>query len=117
MQNKLYLYRANVVKVYDGDTVTVDIDLGFKTLIKGEKIRLHGINAPEIRGEERNAGLKSRDFLREMILDKDVIIETVKDKKGKYGRYLGKIFVEENGKIINVNDELVRKGLAVYKEY
>ena len=65
MKENLYYYRAVVVSVYDGDTCTVDIDLGLNTWVRGEKLRLYRINAPELRGPERPEGLKSRDFLRE----------------------------------------------------
>jgi micrococcal nuclease len=117
MEIVLYQYRAKVMSVYDGDTVRVDIDLGLKTWIKNESIRLYRINAPEVRGSERVEGLKSRDYLRKLILKKEVIIQTIKDKKGKYGRYLGEIWIEKNKKWINVNDLLVEKGYAAYKEY
>jgi micrococcal nuclease len=114
---KLYHYRAVVVNVYDGDTINVNIDLGLSTWINNEKLRLARINAPEIKGKERTKGLRSRDFLRELLLNKKVIIQTIKDRKEKYGRYLAEIWLEENGKFINVNDLLVEKKLAVYKKY
>ncbi len=118
MEKTLYHYKAFVTSVYDGDTITVDIDLGLKTFIKGEKIRLYGINAPELRGAERPEGLKSRDFLREVILNKNIFIRTFKDKKEKYGRYLGEIHLpDKKGKFINVNELLVKKGFAVYASY
>jgi len=118
MQNKLYYYKAFVTSVYDGDTCTVEIDLGLKTFIKGEKVRLVRINAPELRGDERIAGLKSRDFLREQILKKEIMLQTIKDRRGKYGRYLGEIWLKSSsGKFININDVLVKKGYAVYKQY
>ena len=114
----LYNYRANVVSVYDGDTCTVDIDLGLGVWVRGEKIRLYRINAPEIRGKEREKGLLSRDYLRKLIGGKSILLQTIKDKKGKYGRYLGEIWVEdEKGKWMNVNDEMVKRGMATYKEY
>ena len=118
MQNVLYQYKAIVTSVYDGDTCTVDIDLGLHTWVRGEKIRLMRINAPEVRGKSRTKGLRSRDFLRELILDKEIIIGTFKDKKGKYGRYLGEIWLNIDGKeYVNVNDLLVKKKFAVYKKY
>lgn len=108
----MYEYRAFVRKVYDGDTITVDIDLGFGVVLKSQKVRLLKINAPEIRGKSRAEGLKSRDFLRENICNKWVIIKTTKDKKGKYGRWLAEVFLGDR----NINDLLVEKGLAeVYK--
>ena len=107
----MYEYRAFVRKVYDGDTITVDIDLGFDVILKAQKIRLVRINAPEVRGSERPAGLKSRDALREKICNKWVKIKTQKDKKGKYGRWLGEVFVEDE----NINQWLISEGYA--KEY
>jgi endonuclease YncB( thermonuclease family) len=118
MEEVLYHYNATVTDVYDGDTCTVDIDLGLHTWLKGEKIRLYRINAPELKGKEREKGLLSRDFLRGLILNKKVIIQTVKDKKGKYGRYLGEIWYLKNGnKYSNINDLLVKKRFAVYHDY
>ena len=118
MEHTLYHYKALVTAVYDGDTVTVDFDLGLHTWIKGEKIRLNRINAPEVRGKERPRGLLSRDYLRGLILGKEVIIETFKDKKGKYGRYLAEIWLEEKpGKFTNINDLIVKEGFAKYHKY
>lgn len=118
MDKVLYHYKAKIVEVYDGETCTIDIDLGLHTWIKGEKIRLNRINAPELRGTERTKGLKSRDFLRLLILDKEVFIETIKDKKEKYGRYLADVWLEDDkGKFININDEIVKNGFAKYQKY
>jgi len=111
--NELYHYQGFVTKVYDGDTITVDIDLGFHITMKNEKIRLYRINTPEIRGTQKEQGIISRDWLRQRILEKEITLVTVKDKKGKYGRWLADIWIDE----ICVNDELVRNGLAEYKEY
>ena len=108
----MWEYRAFVRKVYDGDTITVDFDLGFDILLKNQKIRLADINTPEVRGQQRAEGLISRDALRSRIANKWVIIKTTKDKKGKYGRWLGEVFLGDR----NINDLLVEKGLAeVYK--
>tara|TARA_Y100001938_G_C7997808_1_gene383045 strand:- start:535 stop:861 length:327 start_codon:yes stop_codon:yes gene_type:complete len=107
----MYEYRAFVRKVYDGDTVTVDIDLGFDVVLKDQKIRLTKINAPEVRGEQRPEGLKSRDALRDKIGNKWIRIKTQKDKKGKYGRWLGELWLDDEC----VNDWLLKEGYA--KEY
>lgn len=108
-----YTYNANVTKVYDGDTITVDIDLGLGVWIRGEKIRLFGINAPEVRGEERIDGLASRDWLRKLILERTVVIKTIKDSKGKYGRYLGRVFIEGQ----DVAQLIIAAGHAVEANY
>jgi micrococcal nuclease len=112
----MYEYNAKIISVYDGDTVTAEVDLGFNVTIT-EKFRLVRINAPEVRGEEREDGLKSRDRLRELILNKSVVIKTLKDRKGKFGRYLAEIYINEDDNSTNVNDWLVTENLAEYKDY
>ena len=104
----LYYYKADVIKVYDGDTITVNISLGMGVWLYKQKIRLYGINAPEMRGPEKVEGKKSRDWLRERILGKEIILKTIKDKTGKYGRLLGEIWFENE----NINDLLVENGMA-----
>lgn len=118
MEQSLYHYKAKIVSVYDGDTCTVDIDLGLHTWISGEKLRLNRINAPEVTGKERPEGLKSRDFLRSKIEGKEILLETIKDKQEKYGRYLAEIWLEEKkGNFININDLMVGEGFAKYQKY
>ena len=100
------------------DTVTANIDLGFHMWIHGEKLRLARINAPEVRGKEKKQGKVSRDWLRKKILGKTIIIQTTKrkngkEKQGKYGRYIVELY--QNGE--NINDRLVKSGLAKYKDY
>jgi len=108
----MYEYRAFVRKVYDGDTITVDFDLGFGITLGGQKIRLLGIDTPEVRGPERPEGLKSRDALRTKIGNKWIKVKTTKDKRGKYGRWLGEIFINENEEELSINDWLLKEGLA-----
>ena len=110
----MYTYKANVIKVYDADTITVVIDLGFKMTFQ-TVLRLNRINAPEMRGSEKISGKISRDRLRMLVLDKTITVKTNKDKTGKYGRYIADIYVDGIDECIN--DLLVTEGLAVYKEY
>jgi len=114
MEKQLYVYKAKIISIYDGDTVRADIDLGCSVVIKNEPLRLDSINAPEVRGDSREDGLKSRDFLRHLILGKDVIMKTFKDKKGKYGRYIADIYTIEG---VSVSKLLVDEGYAVWKDY
>ena len=100
----MYNYKAKIIGVYDGDTVTAMVDLGF--------LHFHGIDTPELRGPEREQGIIVRDILREMILNKEVTIRSYKDKQGKYGRYLANIITEDG---LEVNQWLVDNGHA--KEY
>lgn len=104
-------YNAHVEYVYDGDTITVDVELGF-TIHKEEKLRLARIDAPELRGDERPQGLIARDALRELIDNKEITFTD--EGTGKYGRTIAEVFVNDT---INVSDWLVRNGYAEYKQY
>ena len=104
----MYEYRATVVKVYDGDTLTVDIDLGFGVFLKKQKVRLRGIDTPEIRGAERKMGLIARDRVRELVLNRAVLIQTHKDKKGKYGRWVADVYINTT----SLSEILLNEGLA-----
>lgn len=112
---KPYYYIADIIKVYDGDTVTAVVDLGFKTSIK-IKIRLVGIDTPEIRTkdlDEKEKGLITRDWLRERILGKKVLLHTT--KRGKFGRWLGTIWDLEEDKLEfenSYNGKLISEGFA-----
>ncbi len=103
----MYTYKAKIIAVYDGDTVTAMVDLGFFHF-QQMRLRLYGINTPEIRGVEKEAGIIVRDILRGLILDKEVVIHSYKDKQEKYGRYLATIMVGDS----NINHWLVDNGHA-----
>jgi len=103
----MYNYKAHIKAVYDGDTVTAVVDLGFLHY-QEMKLRLYGIDTPELRGDEREAGIVVRDIVREMILGKEVEIHTFKDKQGKYGRYLATIILDD----LDLNQWLVDNGHA-----
>jgi micrococcal nuclease len=105
----MYIYKAIVTSVHDGDTVRADIDLGFGIWIKNQPLRFYGINAPELKGETKEAALKTRDRLKELLLNKEIIIETINDKKEKYGRWLAKITCNN----ILINELLIQEKLAV----
>ena len=118
MKSHLYYYRALVKYVYDGDTITVDIDLGLHAWVHDEKIRLARINTPELKGNERELGLNSRDYLRGLIDAKEIYLQTIKDEKGKYGRYIAEVWLEQaSNEWININDLLVQQGYAQYVTY
>ena len=109
----IYVYKANVTSVYDGDTITCNIDCGFGVVLMKQKIRLYGLNAPEVRGDSKELGIVTRDKLREKILNKEIRLKTIKDKKGKYGRYIATVYLDSE----NINDWLVENNLAVKAEY
>lgn len=92
----MYEYKAKVVHIVDGDTVDVDIDLGFGIWMKDERVRLMGIDTPESRTrnlEEKKFGLASKARLTELLSDNIVLKTQVnkngEDMKGKFGRILG----------------------------
>lgn len=103
----MYEYKATITAVYDGDTVTADIDLGFEVWLRGQKLRLLNINTPEVRGKTRPEGIIARDALRNRILGKEVIVKS--DRRGKYGRWLVEIIIDEE----NINSWLLSEGYAV----
>lgn len=112
MLQDLYTYKAKIIKVYDGDTCTAEVDLGFhikRTMV----LRLTGIDTPELRLEERERGLEVARIVKDLILDKEVIIKTEKDTTGKYGRTLATIYLI-GGLLsgVNLNEYLVENGYA-----
>ena len=115
----MYEYNAKVVKIYDGDTLTLDIDLGMFVWAHAQKIRVARINCPEVRGEEREQGLIARDYVRDKLSGGDVKIRTFKDTKGKYGRWIAEVeFLDpDTQQWTNLSDLLVRENKAVYHEY
>jgi micrococcal nuclease len=106
----MFTYKARVIDVYDGDTITVLADLGFHTTVK-LKLRLFGINTPELRGPSREAGLVARDRVNGLVMGKDIIIKTRKDRQEKFGRWLAEIYLPGSEK--SINTLLVEENLAV----
>tara|TARA_R100000951_G_scaffold28911_1_gene24813 strand:+ start:8600 stop:9007 length:408 start_codon:yes stop_codon:yes gene_type:complete len=108
----MYEYKCKIVRVVDGDTVDVDIDLGFDTWKCGERIRLYGVDTPECRtrdAEEKAAGLAAKDYVKRLLHDGGTYTLTTKEK-GKFGRYLGVILLEDG---TSINAALVKENLAV----
>tara|TARA_R110000751_G_C13532934_1_gene454125 strand:+ start:154 stop:576 length:423 start_codon:yes stop_codon:yes gene_type:complete len=111
----MYQYKATITRIIDGDTVDCDIDLGFSVTLTKQRIRLHGIDTPESRTRdkvEKKYGLLAKQYLKDFIEKEDshVLIETSKEKRGKFGRILGKL-VNAGG--VCVNDLMCEIGHAV----
>jgi micrococcal nuclease len=110
----MYQYKAQLIKVVDGDTIEVDFDLGFGVWLRNQRIRLYGIDTPESRTsdkEEKARGLISKAKLNEVLSNsKYLTVETEIDPEEKYGRILGRIETDDG---VNVNDWMVEKCYAV----
>ena len=110
----MYEYKAIIKRVVDGDTVDVDIDLGFGVIFANQRIRLYGIDTPESRTsdpDEKIYGLLAKDFLTKWTNAGDLILKTYKDDaRGKFGRILGELWY---GKEHNINQLLVDNHHAV----
>ena len=120
-----YFYNARVIKVVDGDTLDLDIDLGFG-VTQRHRIRLagpgcKGFNAPEVRGEEKEEGMRAKELLVEKFeFFPDVVIQTFQEK-GKYGRYIACVRGAEHESLafsgLDVASYLVEGGFGEWKEY
>jgi micrococcal nuclease len=111
----MYEYRVKkVTGVVDGDTIDVDIDLGFSVSFS-QRVRLAGIDTPESRTSdkfEKTLGLEAKEYLKSKLKDaKVVVIKTEKpDSSEKYGRILGWLYVD--GDTVSVNDHMIEDGYA-----
>lgn len=114
-----YMYKATVLKVVDGDTIDVMIDLGFMMSLM-KRVRLYGIDAPERFTEE---GILSTQYITEAIIksaDYKIMLETIKDDSDKYGRLLGIIYPKREGtendyEPVSINENMVELGFAQWK--
>ena len=109
----MYEYKAKIRRIVNGDTVDVDIDLGFDMILSKQRIRLYGIDAPESRTrdkEEKFYGKLAGQFLKDQCKKgSSITLRTHLDKKGKYGRILGEIIVDD----VNINQLMVEQHMAV----
>ena len=101
----MYEYKCKILRVVDGDTVDVDIDLGFGVWLKKERVRMMGIDTPESRTrdkEEKRFGLAAKSFVKSHMpvgsiqVLKTEIDKSGEDKKGKFGRILGDFLIDGN---------------------
>ena len=120
----MYQYKSKILRVIDGDTVDVDIDLGFGVWLRNERVRIMGIDTPESRTrnkQEKKFGLLAKERLKELLpKGKDSVLRTQIDKdgedaKGKFGRILGNFVYGHghNGRFTMVTDILIKEGHAV----
>ena len=108
----MYEYRCKVLKVIDGDTVDVDIDLGFGMSYKKQRVRMLGIDTPESRTRdlvEKKFGKASKKHLKGILEQGG--IELVSHDKGKFGRILGEFFIGNSE--VSVNQQMINDHHAV----
>ena len=108
----MYEYKCKVVHIVDGDTVDIDIDLGFGVWLRDQRVRLYGIDTPESRtrdDEEKKYGLAAKEFITKWLTSGGVSIRTHKDAKGKFGRILGEMWCF----VTNVNEKMIEEHHAV----
>ena len=113
----MYEYNCNIVKVVDGDTVDVDIDLGFGIWVRNERVRLSGIDTPESRTRDLQEKFYGK-YATQYVIDKlgeSCVLRTKKDRAGKFGRVLGEFIVydEYSDSWKSVNEMMVRDFIAV----
>ena len=110
----MYEYKAKVIKVVDGDTVDVDIDLGFGVWLKDERVRIMGIDTPESRTRnkaEKVLGLAAKKRMKELC-GKEIYVESLnRGKLDKYGRLLANMFTKDSKE--NICKTLIKEGHAI----
>lgn len=110
----VYWYRATVVKIVDGDTLDVDVDLGF-SIYHTIRIRLNGLNTAELKSSslaERQEAISAKEYVKKWFDTHgyNILINTKKDKTEKYGRILAEVY--DSSILDNLNNDLIREGLA-----
>ena len=137
----MYTYSAKLIRVIDGDTVDLEIDLGFDLSIR-QRLKLYGVGTPDSRSADpdtKQKGLEAKQRLNELLpkpllinqslktvasfdeylsiglLPKQFKVSTILNKRGKYGRVLGIIYLadKDSGKDVNINELMVSEGHAV----
>jgi micrococcal nuclease len=111
----MYEYKFNLLRVVDGDTVDVDIDLGFGIWMRKQRIRLNGVDTPESRTrdlEEKKFGLLAKEKLIQLLANSRVI-RTFEDEKGKFGRVLGDFEVYHEDRWCSAVEVLIKEHYGV----
>ena len=123
MMHDQYIRRARVVRLVDGDTAVLDFDMGMSITVRAT-VRLFGINTPEVRGPEKVAGHAATQHLADLLVkfrhegEWDIVVQTHKDKQGKFGRYLATLVgVDQDGHPVDINKRMVADDHAVVALY
>jgi micrococcal nuclease len=102
----MYEYQGKVINIVDGDTVDIQVDVGY-FITTTHRFRLLGVNCPEVHGETKAAGLEAAAYTRATLLGQTVRIRTA--KSDSFGRWLAQVFLGD----VDFNQSLVDRGLAV----
>ena len=115
----MHTYKCTILRVVDGDTVDVDIDLGFGVWMRKERIRVLGIDTPESRTRdkvEKTYGILAKNFVKSYLpVGSSQTLQTEKDGTGTFGRILGKFLVHDKkeDREMHLGDIMIREHLAV----
>ena len=118
----MYTYKVDVTRVVDGDTVDVDVDLGFGMIYKKQRVRLKGIDTPESRTrdpEEKKAGLYAKSVVEGFLpVGSTQVLKTTKDKAGKFGRTLGdfEIYDGQEDRRMGIVEYMIKHNVGVAYE-
>ena len=105
-----FIRKGKVVRVIDGDTYEIEIDLGYHVTIT-ERFRLRNVNVPEVYGENKEQGFFTRDFVREKIEGKEVVVHST--RREGFRRWLADIYFVEQETQFNLAEVLVNEGLGI----
>ena len=112
----MYLYKAKILNIVDGDTFDVDIDLGFHIHIH-ERVRLLNVDTPEMRGEEAPLGSIVRYYAMKHFLNKEILIRSEKNdeaaKTDSFGRWLVETMLDDGNSISRIYTDLGVNKLSV----
>lgn len=112
---QLYHYRAKCLRIIDGDTCRMSVELGYHITVE-ETFRLLGINAPEMHGETKEAAIRAKSYLEFLLKlkESDVLTITTKKDPDHFGRYLAEIYItSDDGHVMNVNQTMITSGNAI----
>ena len=108
----MYEYKAKLIRVIDGDSMVVDIDLGFDIILRNQSVRLAGVDTPETRTKniiEKKCGMLAKEYVKSILKPNQVyLIKTSLDKKGKFGRILADFRINT----VFLSELLIDKGYA-----